>query len=64
MTQRILFVCTGNICRSPAAEYLLRAAAVKAGKDLQVASAGTSDWHVGDGPTQANLEAAKKQGLI
>jgi len=58
MTQRVLFVCTGNICRSPAAEVLFRAAAPEA----EVASAGTSDWHVGDGPTSTNIRAARLAG--
>lgn len=58
MTQRVLFVCTGNICRSPAAEVLFRAAAPEA----VVASAGTSDWHVGEGPTSTNIRAAERAG--
>ena len=62
MTQRILFVCTGNICRSPAAEVLLRAEAAQVGVPIEVASAGTSDWHVGDGPTSTNILAAQKAG--
>lgn len=43
MTARVLIVCTGNICRSPMAEGLLRAGAKSAGLDLVVASAGTVD---------------------
>lgn len=52
MTTRILFVCLGNICRSPAAQGVARAMLPQARLD----SAGTSDWHVGDppyGPMQA-----------
>ena len=59
MTQRVLFVCTGNICRSPAAEVLFQAAA---GEAAQVASAGTGAWHVGEGPTQTNIRAADRAG--
>ena len=58
MTQGVLFVCTGNICRSPAAEVLFAAAAPTA----QVASAGTGAWHIGEGATQANVRAAARAG--
>jgi protein-tyrosine phosphatase len=43
----VCFVCTGNICRSPIAEVVLRAYVADAGLDVQVSSAGTGDWHVG-----------------
>ena len=58
MTQYVLFVCTGNICRSPAAEVLLQNAAPHA----HVASAATSAWHIGEGPTTANIRAAQRAG--
>ena len=50
MTFRILTVCTGNICRSPMAEYALRDALEQAGLGdrAEVASAGTSGWEVGN----------------
>ena len=50
MTYRILTVCTGNICRSPMAEYALREALAQEGLDehVEVASAGTSGWEVGN----------------
>lgn len=54
MTQRILFVCLGNICRSPAAEGVLRAMMPEVDTD----SAGTSDWHVGDAPYAPMQHAA------
>ena len=63
MTQRVLFVCTGNICRSPAAEVLFAAAASHAQVHVQVASAGTGAWHVGQGPTAPNLRAARRAGF-
>jgi protein-tyrosine-phosphatase len=46
---RVLFVCLGNICRSPTAEGVLRHQLQAAGlaEQVQVASAGTGDWHVG-----------------
>ncbi len=56
MADRILFVCLGNICRSPSAEGVLRAMAAERGMSLHIDSAGTGDWHVGAppyGPMQA-----------
>ena len=48
---RVVFVCTGNICRSPMAEVMARRAFDDAGLDarVSVSSVGTGDWHVGDG---------------
>lgn len=59
-THKILFVCLGNICRSPMAEYVLRHHAREAGMGNAVitASAGTSGWHDGENMHQA-LPAAK-----
>ena len=51
---RILFVCLGNICRSPTAEGVLRAKA----PHLQIDSAGTGDWHIGKPPYGPAIEAA------
>ena len=48
MMKKILFVCLGNICRSPMAEYILRDMAQKRGIAVNVASAGTSGWHDGE----------------
>lgn len=45
---RIITVCTGNICRSPMAEFMLAAAAADAGLDVAVDSAGTSAWEIGN----------------
>jgi protein-tyrosine phosphatase len=59
---RILFVCTGNICRSPTAEGVLRHLAKEAGVELHVESAGTGDWHVGDPPDQRAQRHAKGRG--
>jgi protein-tyrosine phosphatase len=58
MTHRILFVCLGNICRSPAAEGAFRTLAPQHVTD----SAGTSGWHVGEppyGPMQAAAQARR-----
>lgn len=54
----ILFVCLGNICRSPAAEGVVRAI----GPDLTLDSAGTGDWHVGDPPYGPMQDAARARG--
>ncbi|MDA7966656.1 low molecular weight protein-tyrosine-phosphatase [Ruegeria sp.] len=59
MTQRILFVCLGNICRSPAAEGAFRARA----QHHETDSAGTSDWHIGAPPYGPMQEAAQARGL-
>ena len=62
MTVRILFVCLGNICRSPLAEAALRAEAERLGLDVEVDSAGTGDWHVGQPPDPRARAAAKRHG--
>lgn len=59
MPHRILFVCLGNICRSPAAEGVFRDLMPEAETD----SAGTSDWHVGDPPYGPMQAAARARGL-
>lgn len=61
MTTRILFVCLGNICRSPTAHGVFQALARDAGADVYVESAGTGGWHVGDPPDRrATAEAARR----
>lgn len=56
-------MCLGNICRSPTAEAALREAADEAGVELEVASAGTGDWHVGHPPDERMTAAAAEVGL-
>ncbi len=56
----ILTVCLGNICRSPTAEATLREAAAEAGLAVDVDSAGTGSWHVGN-PPDARMRAAGEQ---
>jgi len=62
---RILFVCMGNICRSPTAEGMLRQRLVEAGLDARVAvdSCGTGDWHIGKPPDPRALQAAADRGI-
>lgn len=59
MTQRVLFVCLGNICRSPAAQGVFRDLMPEATTD----SAGTSDWHVGEPPYGPMLDAAQARNI-
>jgi len=59
----VLFVCLGNICRSPLAEAALRAEAEAAGLALTVDSAGTGDWHVGRAPDPRAQATARRYGL-
>ena len=60
---RVLFVCLGNICRSPTAEVVFRDAAAKAGiASVEVASAGMGDWHVGSPPDARAIRHAAKRG--
>ena len=59
---RILFVCLGNICRSPTAEAVARARFEKAGLEVEVASAGTGGWHVGKQPDERAMRAAATRG--
>jgi protein-tyrosine phosphatase len=60
---KILAVCAGNICRSPAAEAAIREAATEAGLDIQVDSAGTGSWHIGQPPHPDGVAAGARAGL-
>lgn len=60
---RILFVCLGNICRSPAAEAEFAAQAARRGIAVEVDSAGTSDYHVGDPPHEHTVAEAARRGV-
>ncbi|OSI09704.1 low molecular weight protein-tyrosine-phosphatase [Neisseria zoodegmatis] len=64
-TYRILFVCLGNICRSPMAEYVFRHQAREAGvaKRIVTSSSGTSGWHNGENMHAGTLKKLKQQGI-
>ena len=59
----VLFVCLGNICRSPLAEAALREEARRLQLELIVDSAGTGDWHVGEPPDRRAQAAALRNGV-
>jgi protein-tyrosine phosphatase len=62
---RLLFVCMGNICRSPTAEGVMRALLREQGLEdvVEVDSAGTGAWHVGDPPDARATAAARARGI-
>lgn len=59
----LLFVCLGNICRSPLAEGALRHVARQHGLDLTLDSAGTGHWHIGHPPDPRAIAAARRNGV-
>jgi protein-tyrosine phosphatase len=58
-------VCLGNICRSPTAEAVMRRLVAEAGlaAHVEVDSAGTAGWHIGDAPDQRSVATAKARGV-
>jgi protein-tyrosine phosphatase len=62
MTKRVLFVCMGNICRSPAAESVMKRFAEEFGANVDVDSAGTHDYHVGERADPRMRSAAEARG--
>ena len=62
---KVLFVCMGNICRSPMAEGTFRAAVAAAGMDgsIQIDSAGTIGYHAGSPPDRRAQDTARRNGL-
>lgn len=63
MKPSVLFVCLGNICRSPLAEAALREEAGRLGIKVEIDSAGTGDWHVGQPPDPRAIAVAKRNGV-
>jgi protein-tyrosine phosphatase len=62
---RVLFVCLGNICRSPTAEGVMRHLLREAGLEdrIEIDSAGTGGWHVGAAPDERSAAAARARGI-
>ena len=62
---RVLFVCLGNICRSPTAEGVFRKVVESRGLDagFEIDSAGTGDWHIGAPPDRRARDAAARRGI-
>lgn len=63
MTPSVLFVCLGNICRSPLAEGIFRDLAAREGVAVDIDSAGTGDWHLGHAPDPRARAVADRNGL-
>ena len=63
MTASVLFVCLGNICRSPLAEAAMKAEVARLGLAIEVESAGTGGWHVGDPPDRRAIATARRHGV-
>lgn len=61
--ERILMVCLGNICRSPMAEGLLRHHVQRGQLDVEVDSAGTANYHVGEEPDHRAIRCMKENGI-
>lgn len=63
-TTRVLFVCLGNICRSPTAHGVFQHMVDQRGwqDKIKVDSAGTSDWHIGHPPDKRTVQAASQRG--
>ena len=61
---RILFVCMGNICRSPTAEGVMRRLLRDAGLDVEVESAGTGGWHAGEPPDERAAAAVARRAVM
>jgi len=59
----VIFVCLGNICRSPLAEGVALKRAKELGLDIKIASAGLSRYHNGERPCQVSQELARKNGI-
>ena len=60
---RVLFVCMGNICRSPTAEGVFRQALQAHAGSIEIDSAGTHDYHVGEPPDRRAIAAAQRRGI-
>lgn len=59
-----LFVCTGNICRSPLSEAAMRREAEKRHSAARIRSAGTGHWHIGEPPDRRAQNVARRAGIL
>lgn len=59
----IIFVCLGNICRSPIAEGIAKQYIKQKNLDVKIYSAGTGSWHVGEPPCENSIKVAKQNGI-
>lgn len=59
----LLFVCLGNICRSPLAEGIASKIARERGLGVEIDSAGTGSWHIGQPPCAHSIQVARKHGV-
>lgn len=59
----IIFVCLGNICRSPLAEGIARKLASEYKLTIEIDSAGTGNWHIGEPPCEGSIRVAKMHGV-
>lgn len=60
---KLLMVCLGNICRSPLAHGIMEYMTQERGLDWEIDSAGTGDWHVGEGPDHRSTCTAREHGI-
>lgn len=63
MSTSILFVCLGNICRSPLAEGIAKKIAKERALVINIDSCGTGSWHVGEAPCEDSIRVAKSHGI-
>jgi protein-tyrosine phosphatase len=63
MVKSILFVCLGNICRSPLAEGIAKKIAKERGLDILIDSVGTSNYHIGEPPDSRSVAVAYQNGV-
>lgn len=61
--QKIIFVCLGNICRSPLAEGCAKAYLEQHPCDIEISSAGTGSWHIGEAPCENSIRVAHNHGI-